>query len=146
MQGPGTHAKLGRHRRGAVPPAGGWRFRLEELPESVELSVEVGLCLGTADIQADILPSVVRVLIGGRLLQLHLPSPVHPDASQAQRSAASGRLVLRMPKCGRCSPLGPAAPPPAALTRDQSGPARPNGAGAVICEAGADRLALPEPP
>jgi protein TilB len=41
---------------------------------------------------------VRRLLIKGRLLQLLLPCEVRPDASNAQRSTLSGRLVLTMPK------------------------------------------------
>lgn len=108
--------------------------------------MEVGQGVDTAAIQADILPLVVRLLIGGRLLQLHLPAPVHPDACQAQRSAASGRLVVRMPKCGRASPLGGPAATRTGPDRPGPGAARLNSAGAVIHEADAAGLALPEPP
>jgi protein TilB len=48
--------------------------------------------------QADVQPRYVRLLIKGRLLQLRLPCEVLPDESAAQRSKASGRLVLNMPK------------------------------------------------
>ena len=53
----------------------------------------VPLCL-----QADVQPRWARLLIKGRLLQLRLPCDVKPDESAAQRSKASGRLVLTMPK------------------------------------------------
>lgn len=39
-----------------------------------------------------------RLLIKGKLLQLLLPCEVRPDAARAQRSQASGRLVLELPK------------------------------------------------
>lgn len=48
--------------------------------------------------QADVQPRWARLLIKGRLLQLRLPCDVLPDESAAQRSRASGRLVLVMPK------------------------------------------------
>lgn len=48
--------------------------------------------------QADVQPRWARLLVKGRLLQLKLPCEVSPDESDAQRSKASGRLVLTMPK------------------------------------------------
>ena len=62
------------------------------------LQVVLGRFLDTSLIQADVQPTFVRLLIKGCLLQLVLPSEVRPDASWAQRSRASGRLVLTMPK------------------------------------------------
>lgn len=50
------------------------------------------------DMQADVQPRWVRMLLKGRLLQLKLPCEVCPNMSQAQRSKASGRLVLSMPR------------------------------------------------
>ena len=49
-------------------------------------------------LQADVQPRWARLLVKGRLLQLKLPCEVRPDASSAQRSKATGRLVLDMPK------------------------------------------------
>jgi hypothetical protein len=49
-------------------------------------------------VQADVQPRWARLLVKGRLLQLKLPCEVSPDHSNAQRSKASGRLVLTMPK------------------------------------------------
>ena len=36
--------------------------------------------------------------VQGRLLQLRLPCEVQPDSSKAERSAATGHLLLTMPK------------------------------------------------
>ena len=36
--------------------------------------------------------------VQGRLLQLRLPCEVRPDSSKAERSAATGHLLLTMPK------------------------------------------------
>ncbi len=38
------------------------------------------------------------VFLQGRLLQLRLPCEVRPDSSKAERSAATGHLLLTMPK------------------------------------------------
>ena len=37
-------------------------------------------------------------IVQGRLLQLCLPCEVRPDSSKAERSAATGHLLLTMPK------------------------------------------------
>ncbi len=38
------------------------------------------------------------IFLQGRLLQLRLPCEVRPDSSKAERSAATGHLLLTMPK------------------------------------------------
>lgn len=42
--------------------------------------------------------SVTPFSVQGRLLQLRLPCEVRPDSSKAERSAATGHLLLTMPK------------------------------------------------
>lgn len=49
-------------------------------------------------VQVDVQPHLIRLLIKGRLLQLLLPCEVRTDASTAQRSNATGRLQITMPK------------------------------------------------
>lgn len=79
---------------------GGWKYYFSESDygRSLELCVEVGLAVGAPDVEIDIQASFVRLLIAGRLLQLHLPEEVCPGSSLAHRSRATGRLVLTMPK------------------------------------------------
>ncbi|WIA28934.1 hypothetical protein OEZ86_011458 [Tetradesmus obliquus] len=79
---------------------GKWHFTLEESEDgaSLVLDVAVGKYLDTSLIKADVQPRLARLIIKGRLLQLVLPVEVKPDSSVAQRSAASGHLVLTMPK------------------------------------------------
>ncbi|GAX78534.1 hypothetical protein CEUSTIGMA_g5974.t1 [Chlamydomonas eustigma] len=79
---------------------GQWDFTLQEdeAGSSVELSVDVGKFLDTSLIKVDTQPSYIRLLIKGKLLQLLLPCEVRPDTSTAQRSNATGRLVITMPK------------------------------------------------
>ena len=71
---------------------------LDEQAGEVTLTVGLERQLDSSLIEADVQPTLVRLLIKGRLLQLVLPAEVRPDASTAQRSRASGRLVLTMPK------------------------------------------------
>ena len=74
------------------------------------LTVALGRQLDSSLIEADVQPTHVRLLIKGRLLQLALPAEVQPDACTAQRSRASGRLMLTMPKaaCWGGAVLAPA--------------------------------------
>ena len=65
---------------------------------AVVLDVEVGKFMDTSLVDVDVQPGFVRMLIKGKLLQLLLPEEVHPDQSKAQRSKATGHLVLTMPK------------------------------------------------
>lgn len=46
----------------------------------------------------DVQPELVRLSIKGKLFQLVLPETIHSDKSVAERSRASGKLFLRMPK------------------------------------------------
>jgi len=81
---------------------GGWTFSLDESEDgsSVVLRVPVGKFLDTSLLEVDVRPFVVRVLIKGRLLLLRLSAEVSTDASVAERSTASGELVVTMPKTG----------------------------------------------
>ena len=63
-----------------------------ELSEMI-LNRHVNTCLVDIDVQ----PTYVRVLVKGRLLQLVLPAEVQTDQSVAQRSLATGHLVITMP-------------------------------------------------
>lgn len=79
---------------------GKWAFSLEESPDghSLILEVDVGKFLDTSLIQADVQPKYLRLLIKGKLLQLLLPVEIKPDRGVAQRSNATGKLVLTLPK------------------------------------------------
>lgn len=44
--------------------------------------------------------------VQGRLLQLRLPCEVRPDSSKAERSTASGHLLVTMPKEDAASSAG----------------------------------------
>lgn len=79
---------------------GKWEFTLQDSANgaAVELDVEIGRYMDTSLVKADVQPLFVRLLIKGRLLQLLLPCEVRPDSSKAERSAATGHLLLTMPK------------------------------------------------
>jgi protein TilB len=83
--------------------AGKWEYRLEESGDGRALLLDVafGRFLDTSAIQADVQPTYVRLLAKGRLLQLHLPAEVAPDASVAQRSRVTGNLLVTMPLASR---------------------------------------------
>ncbi|KAI8467228.1 MAG: hypothetical protein J3K34DRAFT_454530 [Monoraphidium minutum] len=84
---------------------GKWEFRIDEDEggRSLLLEVQVGRYVDTSLVKADVRPRLVRLLVKGRLLQLVLPEEVCPDASTAQRSKATGALLLTMPKeAARC--------------------------------------------
>lgn len=53
--------------------------------------------MDTSLLDVDVQPTFVRVTIKGQLLQLTLPAEVQTDRSVAQRSNASGDLVVTMP-------------------------------------------------
>ncbi|CAK9224269.1 unnamed protein product [Sphagnum troendelagicum] len=78
---------------------GGWEFKLHDdiCENALVLDVVVGRYLDTSLIDVDVQPYLVRILVKGKLLQLHLPSEVKTDASIAQRSTTNGHLVVTMP-------------------------------------------------
>jgi protein TilB len=87
---------------GAPPPQkneGGWDFDLLEGKDActVVLRVSLGRYIDPGSIQVDLQPTFVRLLAGGRLLQLNLPAEVKPDEATATRSRATGRLVIEAP-------------------------------------------------
>ena len=53
--------------------------------------------MDTSLLDVDVQPNFVRVTIKGQLLQLTLPTEVQSGRSIAQRSNASGDLVVTMP-------------------------------------------------
>ncbi|CAK0784058.1 hypothetical protein CVIRNUC_007261 [Coccomyxa viridis] len=79
---------------------GQWQFSLDDSSDgrSIEFAVAVCRYLDTSLIRADVQPRFVRLLIQGKLLQLELPAEVKPSLATAQRSNATGNLLLTMPK------------------------------------------------
>ena len=79
---------------------GDFKFQLTESEDdtSIKLEVQVGKVIDTSLILVDVQPTLVRLKIKGELLQLKLPSEVATDASTAERSKATGKLLITMPK------------------------------------------------
>lgn len=62
------------------------------------MEIELPLSIASQDIDLDVQPCFVRLLAEGHLLQVLFPEEVCADRATAQRSKASGRLVLSLPK------------------------------------------------
>ncbi|KZS20184.1 Leucine-rich repeat-containing protein 6 [Daphnia magna] len=75
----------------------GARFTLVEEDDAIILTVKLPKYMDTSLIDVDVQPTFVRVVIKGKLLQLVLSAEVQSDRSVAQRSLASGDLVVTMP-------------------------------------------------
>ena len=54
--------------------------------------------LSTSLLEADVQPNYVRVMVKGKIFQLHLPKEVKPDSSTSLRSQTTGHLLITMPK------------------------------------------------
>ena len=79
---------------------GDFKFTLTEsdAETAIQLEVHVGTFIDTSLVNVDIHPKLVRVKIKGELLQLKLSHEVTPDSSGAERSKATGKLLITMPK------------------------------------------------
>jgi protein TilB len=101
---------------------GEYDFSLEESEDgkNMVLEVDVGKFTDTSLIKADVQPTFVRLLIKGRLLQLTFPEEVSPDLSTAERSKASGKLVVTMPRVDSRAGNPMLAEPGAFRTRQQA--------------------------
>ena len=101
---------------------GEYDFSLEESEDgkNMVLEVDVGKFTDTSLIKADVKPTFVRLLIKGRLLQLTFPEEVSPDLSTAERSKASGKLVVTMPRVDSRAGNPMLAEPGAFRTRQQA--------------------------
>tara|TARA_B100000683_G_scaffold275102_1_gene324898 strand:+ start:2669 stop:3631 length:963 start_codon:yes stop_codon:yes gene_type:complete len=79
---------------------GDFKFTLTESDDetAIQLEVHVGTFIDTSLVNVDIHPKLVRVKIKGELLQLKLSHEVTPDSSVAERSKATGKLLITMPK------------------------------------------------
>jgi protein TilB len=79
---------------------GDFNFKLADSEDetAIELEIKVGTMIDTSLIHVDIHPRLVRVKIKGELLQLKLSDEVATDASVAERSKATGKLLITMPK------------------------------------------------
>jgi len=80
---------------------GKWNFHFDEdlKPDFLSLIIPVPKHLSSALIDLDIHPTYITVVIKSKVLRLILPLEVQAEESSAQRSMASGKLVISMPKC-----------------------------------------------
>ena len=75
----------------------GLKYELNEVGPNVVLVVSVPKFISTALIECDVQPTVIRVTIKGKVLQLTLPQEVSPDNSKVTRGQVDGRLRVEMP-------------------------------------------------
>jgi len=75
-----------------------WPFAVDEDGEKVTVDVALPKFLDSAQIDADVQPTYVRISAKKNVLQLVLPAEVLATASSAQRSSTTGHLVLTCPK------------------------------------------------
>lgn len=93
-----------------LPPQvneGGWNYTLREENEeegdsgdaspALVLEVPVGRAVDPSACSVDVHPGLVRVLVNGKLLQVHLLEEVSSAAATCQHSRVSGVLTVRMP-------------------------------------------------
>lgn len=73
-------------------------FDESTIPGSVILSVAVQKYLSTSLIDVDVHPSYISIVIKSKVLRLSLPAEVKSEEAKAERSAATGKLVVTMPK------------------------------------------------
>ena len=79
---------------------GDFTFKLTDSEDdtAIQLEIVVGTFIDVSLINIDIQPRVVRVKIKDQLLQLKLSQDVATDTSYAERSKATGKLLITMPK------------------------------------------------
>jgi len=85
-----------------------WPFSIEEDGQAVYVDIALPKFLDSAQVDADVQPTYVRVTAKKNVLQLVLPSEVLTDASIAKRSSTTGHLLLTCPKL--CSVVVSKAP------------------------------------
>eukprot|EP01105_Mastigella_eilhardi_P021195 TRINITY_DN5109_c0_g1_i1.p1 TRINITY_DN5109_c0_g1~~TRINITY_DN5109_c0_g1_i1.p1 ORF type:complete len:414 (+),score=131.93 TRINITY_DN5109_c0_g1_i1:26-1243(+) len=91
---------------------GEWDFHLREAADVVTLDVAFSKFLDTSLIQVDCQPKYVRITAKSKVLQLNLPDEVKPDAGTAERSRATGHLLLTLPKVHPSDKIFAQVPPP----------------------------------
>lgn len=70
----------------------------DESGETLILDVAVFKYMSTEACTVDVQPTYVQVILKGKVLQLVLPDEIHVERSVAERSQASGRLIITMPR------------------------------------------------
>jgi len=75
-----------------------WPFSIDEDGLNVYVDVALPKFLDSAQVDADVQPTYVRITAKKNTLQLVLPAEVLTDSSNAKRSATTGHLLLTCPK------------------------------------------------
>jgi protein TilB len=70
----------------------------DSIPNKYILDLAVYKHMDTSLLDIDVQPNYVRVMIKGKIFQLHLPEEVDTTNSKAERSAITGHLLVTMPK------------------------------------------------
>ena len=68
-------------------------------PEKYVLDLAVYKHMDSNLVDVDVQPNYVRVMVKGKIFQLHLPMEVDTTNSTAKRSQITGHLLVTMPKC-----------------------------------------------
>eukprot|EP00929_Paragymnodinium_shiwhaense_P096121 TRINITY_DN5762_c0_g1_i1.p1 TRINITY_DN5762_c0_g1~~TRINITY_DN5762_c0_g1_i1.p1 ORF type:complete len:428 (-),score=151.81 TRINITY_DN5762_c0_g1_i1:141-1424(-) len=78
---------------------GKYDFNIDETSDTTRILFELAVpkYLDTTQLDVDVNPLYVRVVIKDKVTQLKLPNEVRPDASKVQRSRTTGMLVIDMP-------------------------------------------------
>lgn len=77
---------------------GKWAFQFNEEERYLTLEISIQKHLSSSLVDVDIHPTYVSVVIKSKVLRLSLPVEVQSEASTAQRSLATGKLLIKMPK------------------------------------------------
>ena len=77
---------------------GKWAFQFNEEEGYLTLEISIQKHLSSSLIDIDIHPTYVSIVIKSKVLRLSLPVEVQSEASTAQRSLATGKLLIKMPK------------------------------------------------
>jgi len=75
-----------------------WPFSIEEDGAAVYVDIALPKFLDSAQVDADVQPTYVRVTAKKNVMQLLLPAEVLTDATTAKRSSTTGHLLLTCPK------------------------------------------------
>ncbi|XP_031435262.1 dynein axonemal assembly factor 11 [Clupea harengus] len=70
----------------------------DEENSSIQLDLHVYRHMDSSLMEVDVQPTYIRVMVKGKVFQLVLSAEVKPDASSAQRSQATGHLLITMPR------------------------------------------------
>lgn len=123
---------------------GKWDFNIDDStdPTKIVFELSVPKYLDTTQLDVDVNPLYVRVVVKDKLTQLKLPNEVRPDAAKVQRSRTTGMLVIDMPLVDprerrqkqeapqpELQPLQPAAPP---SSKENKGPQQGYGAAGTM--------------